>query len=378
VPMQQLFDFGQQYPLVGVRPTAQEIPAQLMGRGAMRQAGAIGGRAGRGIYGGVFRANTWVEDTQRLATWVHFMDTGMDAEAAFMRTLRAMPNLADLTHWERHYARRLFPFYSWMRKNGALQLFHYLPQKPAYAAMLPRFKNFVEGFRGKDNVPDELRPMWMQEQMGIQLAGGREAGMVGLAQSWFPFEETYQVGALLAREPEEAARRFAGGIRPELKMGIEMATGRDIFKRQARIPIREAVGRRGYLRTAYEALGGRSQTALDAMLALRPMREWGPHGRVAGMPTLGAAAGRAVLGGALQPVEYRRGLLARYHELNSLQRRIRALYNRALQAEDQALAENLLRQWMALMQQSWDYKFPMARRMEETFQAAGVPQRGPP
>jgi len=257
--------------------------------------------------------------------------------------------------------------------NGSLQLLHYLPQKPAYAAMMPRFKNFVEGLRSAGSVPDEIRPEWQQEQMGMQISGGPEGGSTWLAQSWFPFEETLQLGTPLVGEPEEGLRRLASSARPGLKFIAEAATGTNIFKGTPLKPMRE-MGAAGPLK----ALQGRSGTALDTIASLRPLREWGPGGRVATMSTAGSAATRAVLGGALQPIDYQRGLLGRYYELQAMQQQLRAQYNRALNARDYALAQQLLEQWTAIMQQMYQYQFPVSRTMEQTMQDLNIPRPGPP
>ena len=113
----------------------------------------------------------------------------MTPKDAAIRVLTAMPDLTDLTMWERNVAKRIMPWWSWMRRNGSLQLFHHLPRKPAYAASMGKLKNFAEGFRGAGNVPDEFRPTWMREQMAIQTTGDREGGMTFLPMNWLPFEE---------------------------------------------------------------------------------------------------------------------------------------------------------------------------------------------
>jgi len=368
VRLDYLYGFGRRFHGAQAGRAAQEIPATFGGPTG-QMVGATR-RGARGVYQSVFRANTWVEDHQRIATWLHFVDTGMDPEAAFMRTLLAMPDLSDLTHWERVGAARLFPWFRWMRRNGALQLFHYLPNKPAYMASMSRLPNFVEGFRGKDNVPTELRPMWMDEQLAMQVGGDKAGGTMFLGQTWFPFEEAgLAMAAPIA--PGEAARRVVSQMRPGAKFLAEAATGRSVFKQAPLEPLRA-----GAIPAAF---AGRSGTALDSLLALRPIREWAPGvGRVAQMPTAGRKASRAVLGGAMQPIDYQRGLEARFYELDRQQREIRAQYNRALQVGDQGLAESLYRQLLAIMRQMYQWKMPIARRMEQTMAEAGVPRPGPP
>ncbi len=127
------------------------------------------------------------------------------------------------------------------------------------------------------------------------------------------------------------------------------------------------------------ALAGRSGTALDTLAALRPIREWAPGvGRVAQMPTAGRAATRALLGGAVQPIDYQKGLRARYFELQQGQQALRAQINRAQQAGDQALAQSLMQQWVSLMRQMYQMGLPIPKQMEQTMAGAGVGRPGPP
>ncbi len=96
------------------------------------------------------------------------------------------------------------------------------------------------------------------------------------------------------------------------------------------------------------------------------------------MPTVASAIARPFIGGALQPVDYQRGLMSRYYELQDKQRKLRLDYNRALQANDKSLADSLLRQWVGVMKQMFAYKMPIGKGTERMLQGAGVPRQGPP
>ena len=56
----------------------------------------------------------------------------------------AMPDLSDISLWERNVASRIFPWYRWMRRNGSLQLFHYLPNKPAFFAGQTKLQHAIQ------------------------------------------------------------------------------------------------------------------------------------------------------------------------------------------------------------------------------------------
>ncbi|MFH1833499.1 MAG: hypothetical protein ABH877_00625, partial [bacterium] len=371
VPVESLFQTARQMHMTGAGYTAAQIPKSTQSAAGAMATRAMGVK--KRLTTAVFRANSMIEDTQKLGTMLHFMDTGMDARSAAMKTLMAMPDLTDLTLWERNVAKRLFPFYSWMRRNGALQIFHYLPRQPGYANLMGKLGNFAEGFRGKDNVPAELRPMWMREQMGMQVAGGPEQGQAFLAQTWFPFEEAYQAMGLPV-VPGEAARRAVSSLRPSLRGLYEMGTGMNVF-RQEPYPEGTRMGTAGYVKAIPQAMAGRSRTPMDAFLGLRPVREWGPGGRVSEMPTAGGKVGRAILGGAMQPISRQKGLAAEYVRLRDLAGKLRSQINRAQQVNDEDLARSLTIQWMRVIRRMHELGMPgIAKTTGAMLTEAGIPQ----
>ena len=346
-PLRALYDDALRVHLTGGGRTAQQMPTRMAGEaGTVAAAKALeGGR--KTVTGAIFKINTWFEDTQKLGTWMNFIDDGMDAQSAALRTMTAMPDLSDLTRFEKGTMRRLIPFWSWMRKNGALQIFHFLPRKPAYANLMPKLKEFAEGFRGKDNVPEELRAEWMREQMAWQVAGTAEEGTAFLPSTWFPFEEAYAAGTM-AVQPGEGLRRLYTGMRPELRFGAELATGYSAFRKQE-YPLGSDITTGQLAKAVPKAIMGKSGTQMDVLLGLRPAREWLPGGRVSEMRGPQAQAQRMVLGGALQPMDAERGRAARDYQLRKEIQTVRAQINRALQAGDQSLADNLTRKWVQLM-----------------------------
>jgi hypothetical protein len=288
-----------------------------------------------------FQLNNRIENRHRLATWMHFMDQGMDAEQAAMKTIQAMPDLSHLTLFERNFGRRVFPWYAWFRKNGALQLFHYLPNKPAFYAGMPKLGHALEmSLVGEDGVPDELRPSWMQENQGVQILGDSDKGTVFLMGSWLPFEELTKAFAAM-QSPSEGATSIMERMRPGLKFMAETATGHDIFRRR---PVEELTTKDLATTLAVpKALAGRSGTPLDNVLTVRPIRE---ISRVMDMPSYEDMAIRGVLAGALQPVNRERGRRAVINELRDKQRMLRGKINRARQVSDPREEQALLKQWL--------------------------------
>ncbi len=249
------------------------------------------------------------------------------------------PTTDNGTWFMEHEGRAIICGNSWFRRNGALQLFHHLPRRPAYAASMGKLKNFMEGIKGQDSVPEELRAEWMREQMAWQMTGDKEKGATFLPTTWLPFEEIYQAGSL-GVAPGEAVRRTIGAMNPAIKLAMGLGTGYDAFRKT---PYEKGTlySPADLAKAVPKAIMGQSRTPLDQVLSLRPAREWGPGGRVAEMEGVGAKATRMVLGGALQPVSQQRGLAAEYHRLRGEATKLRQQINRALSANDMSLADDL-------------------------------------
>jgi hypothetical protein len=328
------------------RYTGELAPDLLRGGGTLKGIGRKGLQTQRGVTEFVRRANAALETRMRWGWWLSFIDDGMSPRDAFMKVLKAMPDQTDMTILERNVMRRIWPWWSWLRSNGSLQLLYYLPQKPAFIASVSKLQNFMEGLSGLwrgtgETVPTELRPEWMREQQAAQVAGGPEGGGAFLLSSWFPFQEVQGLAAGLA-SPSAAARQWVSTMRPGLKVAAEMAAGRDIFRGRDVQPFSwaEAAG------MVPAALTGQTGTPLDSLLTIRPIREYGV--RVGQQPTVGRAISRALLGGAYQPISREAGLRDIDIQTGGALQRLRSKLVRARENRDTAEARNINRQMMML------------------------------
>jgi hypothetical protein len=201
-----------------------------------------------------------------------------------------------------------------------------------------------EAISGGATVPTEYMPEWMRDQQGIQISGDEQEGQNFLLANWLPFQELTRLGAGVI-DPQEGFKVGLEQMRPGAKFGVEMATGRDLFKQQ---PIeRKGIG--GMIKDIPSALAGRSGTPLDNLLSIRPLRE---GAKVAmDIPTVGGKIQRGIIGGAIQPVSAEKGATALSYEIRKKVIEVRAAINRAQSAGDQPQANSLIREWTALMHQ---------------------------
>lgn len=316
-----------------------------------------------------FRINNQIESTMKAAAFWSALDEGTDLATALQKVARAMPDLTDLTRFEREGMKRIFPWYSWMRKNGALQLFHFLPNKPAFIAAPGKAQEaWEEAFSGNSVVPDELRPQWMREQQAVQVSGDNVSGTVFLSASWLPFQELVKLGSGLT-DVRAGATALLESTRPGIRFIAETATGRDIFRRQEAEPLRP-VDIPGQIPSA---LIGQSRTPLDTLLAIRPAREaFGRIPAVAEEQGVGAAALRGVLGGAFQPVSAERGLRDLDVRTARLMIKIRSKMNAANRKGDLQAVKRLLIQFVQLMRERVRLGLPISKASTQALSAAGL------
>jgi hypothetical protein len=339
--------------------TANELTfAALQGGGASMAAARGAGKAAKQGVNLIRQMNTGVEKTQRLGAFLSALELGDTVENAVMRTLTAMPDMSDLTRLERDWATRILPWYRWMRHNGALQLWHYLPDQPQWIANAGRLKHLGEALLTPESVPDDLRPDWQRDAGAMQIGGDASGGPVWLLRSWLPFEEVSTAAALVG-DPKEAFRTLAGQARPGLRFIPEMGLNRDFFQQRDLEPVTVQNTPRQLLRGL---LGGRTETAATSMGRIRPITETAKTARMIGEGRPGSAAMRALIGGAIQQSDAAEGLQSLGYRLREEARQVRAKINDAREAGDQETANQLTRELIEIF-------YEMYRRGIE-----GVPQ----
>jgi polyhydroxyalkanoate synthesis regulator phasin len=114
-------------------------------------------RAGRG-YSNAMRAGTrWGDATSRMAGLIDQLSKGKTFKQAVDQVRKYYFDYFDLTPFERKYMKRIFPFYTWMRKNIPLQITELLKQtwdeKPEYLRDLIAFTIGDTGVSGSMSLP---------------------------------------------------------------------------------------------------------------------------------------------------------------------------------------------------------------------------------
>jgi hypothetical protein len=272
----------------------------------------------RRLIGPWFRANEKVSDYMRALAYASFLEQGNDIPAAVQRTIRAGFDYSDMSRTERTYFRRMFPFYSWMRLNGAYQL-KLLMQRPIYAGSFPLLQNAIEeGLAGDQQVPLHARPAWMRNQLAVMVGSDPEERFALLLGSTLPTEQALMAtGALTGIEGvQDFAKYLLTSINPTIRAPAEFAAGREFFSGRTIDP-------EGDMTPGQFAAG-----------QFRPTREAGKLAKTYQDQGLGPTIARFTLGGRIQNASDDRLHTARLREFQDQERKLQVAVRRADKNQD--------------------------------------------
>lgn len=261
----------------------------------------------KGVISPWFRANEVMQDYMRAMAYSSFLEQGHDIPMAVRKTINAGFDYADLTSVERNVFRRIFPFYSWMKNNGAYQL-KLLMDRPIYTGMYPLLLNAAEeAINGDQQIPLHARPNWMRNQLALMVGkdDNRQAVMLG---SGLPVEQ-----AIVALEPllggpdgvQDFLKYFTTSTNTILRAPAEIGVGREFFTDRT-------IGRGGDI--------GSGEYIADQF---RPYRETGKVAETYRKQGPVQAAARVLLGGRVQSADNERLRISRLREFKQNEEQLR-------------------------------------------------------
>lgn len=252
-------------------------------------------RRDRWFLGPWYRANQKVNNFTRLNVFMSHLEQGNDLAAAARKTIESQLDYSSMTATDKAVFRRLFPFWAWVKGNGALQIKRLL-DRPIYAGSFPLLQNAIEeAIDGESRLPTNMRPRWMQQSLALQIGSAPDDRMALLLGSAIPTEQALQaiLPFLGADGRAEFLHTFANNLNPIPKSLLEVGTGHDFYSGQAIDP---------------DPL--LSETSKGASDLIRPIREAQRVSQTYQEQGAGPAVGRALLGGRLQPMSDDRTRLA--------------------------------------------------------------------
>lgn len=281
-----------------------------------------------------FRLNGKVNDYTRALAYLSHLEQGHDIPSAVQRTIRSGFDYSATSRVENTYLKRLWPWYSWMRLNGAYQM-KLLMERPIYTGSFPLLQNAIEeAIAGNQRVPTAARPAWMQNQLAIMIGNEpNDRSAVVLGQT-LPQEQALTVGAAFMGEQgvQDFLRYFVSGLNPVIRSPAEYATGHEFFS-----------GR---------TVGPDADVSTGEFLTnqVRPLKEAEKVSQTIGEQGIGAAIGRGILGGRIQPATDERLAISRKREFDDEAQKLHHAINRAERKGNKAESVDLRARLLHLYQ----------------------------
>lgn len=171
-----------------------------------------------------------VENNAKAALFLFKLRKGHSLDEAAEIAQKFLFDYQDLTAVDRG-VKKVFPFWTWTRKNIPLQLEQLVkqPEKFSRIEKVGRFASSIGGLSEEELPEAEDIPKWIKEAAPVPLRRLPDGRMeFFLLENWLPAAD---IDNLLAAD--SAARFALNSVRPEIQLGIEFATGRDIFTERA-------------------------------------------------------------------------------------------------------------------------------------------------
>jgi hypothetical protein len=173
----------------------------------------------------------WIEDSSKWTLYKDRIAKGFTHDSAVKEVKKYLFDYGDLTDFEKNVMKRIFPFYTWSRKNVPLQV-AMLIQNPGKFSVIAKAKASIENAQEGKPMDDKLLPEWMRQGYNIWL-GENPEGMQNYLklEGFLPAVDLGMVGRPLDEMAEQ--------ISPLLKTPYEMLTNYNTYFKR---PISEFPG----------------------------------------------------------------------------------------------------------------------------------------
>jgi len=169
-------------------------------------------------------AGTAVENNARFALFLDQLDKGFDITTAAQHTKKFLFDYGELTKFEKSTMKRVFPFYTWIRKNVPLEI-EQLFKQPGKFAAIGKTKAEIESL---SEAPDEkYLPEWMKEKELFVRLPYESPDKPFYMNFDFAFQDLSRLN--FVGKPLDTLREWYSFLRPDVKALTEIATNYNVF-----------------------------------------------------------------------------------------------------------------------------------------------------
>jgi len=169
-------------------------------------------------------AGTAVENNARFALFLDQIGKGFDVDSAARHTKKFLFDYGELTKFEKKYMKRIFPFYTWIRKNIPLEVEQLIKQPGKFAAV-GKIKAEIESV--SERPDEEYLPDWMREKELFIRLPYESPDKPFYVNFDFAFQDLARLN--FAGKPLDTLREWYAYLRPDLKAITEIATNYNVF-----------------------------------------------------------------------------------------------------------------------------------------------------
>lgn len=174
-----------------------------------------------------FAAGKTVENNARLALFIDQIKKGKSLDEAGDMVRKTLFDYSDLSEFERRYAKRILPFYTWSRKNIPAQL-EAAMKHPDRAQKLNILVGNMQN--GVQKIDENDVEQWAKNQFPIFLneKDSDQYYTFVTAMSYLPTAELERV----FQDPEEIKKMMMDMTSPVLKVPFELFTNQNLFRNE--------------------------------------------------------------------------------------------------------------------------------------------------
>ena len=182
-----------------------------------------------GLYKAGTKVGSNIENADRLVHFASMLKQGKTAQEAAESSTKYLFDYSDLTAFEQSVMKRIFPYYTWMRKNMRLQSSELIEQPNKYA-LIPKIEQWVEGMNNEEELVEQRYTTdfardWVQTPFGINNDKGEKEPL--LMNPNLPFMDI--AGMVDPFNIKDSAREFFSQTAPMLKVPVEQALNKNMF-----------------------------------------------------------------------------------------------------------------------------------------------------
>lgn len=182
-----------------------------------------------GLYAWGAKMGTKVEGTDRLIHFASQLGRGMSPEEAVDSMYKALFDYSDLTGFERDVMKRIFPYYTWMRKNAPRQI-EMMLDRPEKYRLVSKVVNGISDMNNQDErVEDRYLAEFAKDFAQTPFKARNEFGEAEpiLWNPSLPYGDINRIP-----DPMNAGssiRELASQMNPMLKVPVEQALNKNFF-----------------------------------------------------------------------------------------------------------------------------------------------------